>query len=433
MATDSKPQSTDALSSLRIDRTQKAVPKAGGRLGGWLVKFALLALLLLGGGALAINRGWLKADSVQSWIDVPDAIKQRPEYRVVKPVVEKGRAADATVVASGYLESRRQARIGARAVGRVQEVFVEEGSKVKKDDVLAVLEHKDLDASLAATEASLSRSKAGIEEQKVIIAQNKREYERAKGLLASRSISTTEYDKARFDLDSAEARLNSMKVDVELAQARLREAQQLTENMNIRAPFDGTVISRDAEVGESIMPGGMGEASGRGSAVTIADLDNLEVDCDVKEEYISRVVEGRSAEVVVDAVPNKRYRGIVRKIIPMGDRARATIKVKVTIVDRDERLFPNMSSTVYFLPDAKENQVVDEKPRMFIDENCLAGDEESTFVWVADKNDHVNKTLIKIGAKRDGKVEVLEGLKGSEKIVVSPNELKDDQAIKISQ
>jgi RND family efflux transporter MFP subunit len=364
---------------------------------------------------------------------VPDAIKQRPEFRVVKPVVERGRAADATVVASGYLESRRQARIGARAVGRVESLFVEEGSKVKKDDILAVLEHADLDASLAATEASLSRSKATIEEQKVLIQQNKREYDRAQSLLASRSISNTEYDKARFDLESSEARLKSLRAEVELAEARLREAQQLTENMNIRAPFDGTVISRDAEVGESIMPGGMGEASGRGSAVTIADLENLEVDCDVKEDYISRVRVDQSAEVAVDAVPNRRYRGVVRKIIPMGDRARATIKVKVTIVDRDDRLFPNMSSTVYFLPESNETQVVDEKPRMFIDEACVTSDAEGDLVWIADESDHARKVRVTIGGRRDSKAEILEGLKGAERVIVSPTNLRDNQAIKVSQ
>ena len=242
----------------------------------------------------AVRAGWLNPglSVAGNWLSVPDIIKTRPEVRVTRPVIESGRAADATVVATGYLESRRQARIGARAPGRIQEVMVEEGSRVKKDQVLAVLEHADLDASLAATEASLKRAKAAIEEQKVLIAQNLREYERAKNLLASRSISDSEHDAAKYQYESAVARLQSMKAEVELAAARQVEAEQLKENMFIRAPFDGTVISKDAEVGESILPGGMGDASGRGSAVTIADLDNLEVDCDVKEDYISRIQSG---------------------------------------------------------------------------------------------------------------------------------------------
>ncbi|HVJ85008.1 MAG TPA: efflux RND transporter periplasmic adaptor subunit, partial [Caulifigura sp.] len=152
------------------------------------------------------------------------------------------------------------------------------------------------------------------------------------------------------------AKRDTLDAAVALAEAKVQETEQFKENMIVRAPFDGTVISKDAEVGESILPGGMGEASGRGSVVTIADLERLEVDCDVKEDYIGRVLSGSPAEVAVDAVPNRRYSAKVRKVIPMGDRARATIKVKVAITDADERLFPNMSAKVYFLPEPGEKK-----------------------------------------------------------------------------
>jgi len=171
-----------------------------------------------------------------------------------------------------------------------------------------------------------------------------------------------------------------MNADVALAEARLKEAEQLRENMFIRAPFDGTVISKDAEVGESILPGGMGEASGRGSAVTIADLENLEVDCDVKEDYINRVQSDQQAEVAVDAVPGKRYRGLVRKVIPMGDRARATIKVKVKIIDVDPKLFPDMSCTVYFLPESKESDLADDASRTFCPSDAIASTDPTLIV-----------------------------------------------------
>ena len=192
----------DALATLRIDRSAPSQTQGG----GWQrwMGILLVLLLLAGGGYIgAIKAGWVKASStsVGDWLAVPDIIKNRPEVRVVRLVIESGRSADATVVATGYLESRRQAKIGARAPGRIQEVKVEEGSRVKKDEVLAILEHADLDASLAATQASVTRSKAAIEEQNVLIAQNKREYERAKILLASRSISDTEHDQAKFQYD----------------------------------------------------------------------------------------------------------------------------------------------------------------------------------------------------------------------------------------
>jgi RND family efflux transporter MFP subunit len=418
----------EALSSLRIDRSEPAKYSGGARSRfSWVLWITVLLLLSLAGLYFAKQQGW-----TDNWQIVPDAIKKRPEVRIVRLTTQRGRAAEALVVASGYLESRRQAKIGAKAVGRVQSVFVEEGTKVTKDQVLAILEHSDLEASLAATLASLARSKTAIEEQSVLIQQNKRELERARNLLASRSISNTEHDKAKFDYDSAVVRLKSMQVEVKLAEARLREAQQLKENMFIRAPFDGTVISKDAEVGESIMPGGMGEASGRGSAVTIADLDNLEVDCDVKEDYISRVSAGQLTEVAVDAVPNRRYHGVVRKIIPMGDRARATIKVKVSITDVDERLFPNMSSTVYFLPEGGRDEAQDQRLRTFCPSECIVQGENGSSLWIVDANDHAQQLIVQVGTARDGKMEILSSVEGNPKIIANPPvDLQIGQPLKI--
>lgn len=435
MAPESTRNSTEALSGLRIDRSKKTQDSGASAGGIGLGKLILIitVLFILAGG-FGVYAGWINVEPLLARFQVPDAIRTKSEVRVVRPVIERRRAADASVVATGYLESRRQAKIGARAVGRVQSVFVEEGSKVKKDDVLAVLEHADLDASLAATEATLARSKAAIDEQNVLILQNKREYDRARDLLASRSISNTEYNKARYDFESAEARRKSMEAEVQLAEARLREAQQLKENMFIRAPFDGTVISKDAEVGESIMPGGMGEASGRGSAVTIADLEHLEADCDVKEDYIGRVRVGQHTEISVDAVPQRRYHGVVRKIIPMGDRARATIKVKVALTDIDDRLFPNMSSTVYFLTESdQDSQTENDKPRMFVPEDSIVTDSTETIVWVADEKDHAQRIKVSIGAKKDGRVEITSGLTGDERIIANPQKLSNNQPLKVSQ
>ncbi len=430
----SEPVRKDALATLRIDRSKKPVQNQGGGFFRWFGILMAIVLLVGSGIAIALRTGLASAESAMSGIglEVPDLIRNRPEVRVIKATVEKGRSADAIVVATGYLESRRQAKIGARAPGRIQSVSVEEGSRVKKDEILAVLEHADLDASLAATQASLARSQAVVDEQRVTISQAKREYDRAVSLLQTRSISETEHDKARFDYQSAVARLKSMEADVSLAEARLREAEQLKENMFIRAPFDGTVISKDAEVGESILPGGMGEASGRGSAVTIADLQNLEVDCDVKEDYISRVRSGQQAEVGVDAVPGRRYRGIVRKVIPMGDRARATIKVKVTIIDVDERLFPDMSSTVYFLPESDATEAVTDQPRTFCPADSVRTDDQGTFVWVVDEKAHAQKVRVTAGKMKDDRIEILSGLEGSEKLIADPPELSVDQAVKVT-
>ena len=357
----------------------------------------------------------------------------RLEVRVANVSVQTGRSADAVVVATGYLESRRQAKIGARAPGRIELLHVEEGSHVKKGEVLAALEHADLDASLAANKAELERTRAALAEQEVVVDRTKREYDRAVKLQPSRTITETELDIAKFEYEGAVAKIKSLKASVSLAEARVREAEQVRENMFVRAPFDGTVISKDAEVGESILPGGLGEGSGRGSVVTIADLASLEVDCDVKEDYISRVVVDRSAEIAVDAVPGRRYKGKVRKVIPMGDRARATIKVKVSIVDADERLFPEMSGTVYFLPSGNESDTASTDRRIFCPSDAIVKEADASYVWVV-KEEKAERVKVRGGSATDNRTEILGGLSGGEKVVVKPPaDLSEGRLVKVAE
>jgi RND family efflux transporter MFP subunit len=368
-----------------------------------------------------------------------ESVRSKPEVRVVLASVEEGRSADATVVATGYLQSRQQARIGARATGRIREVLVEEGVRVATNDVLAILEHADLDAALAAAQASSARCSSELQEQDVLIRRTKRDLERAEKLLAGRTMTQAEFDTEQFEFDAAVARRESLQAALQLAEARVQEAVQLRENMFVRAPFAGTVISKDAELGESIMPGGMGEASGRGSVVTIADLEHLEVDCDVKEDFISRVAQGQIAEVAVDAVPGRRYRGVVRKVIPMGDRARATVKVRVAIEDADEKLFPEMSSTVYFLP--PDEVVGAEKPteeergrRIFCPNDALQVAGSEVWVWVVGAEDRLKRVVVQVGEKKEGRTEIVSGLVGGERLVAGGSaDYRDGLVVKVQQ
>ena len=417
----------DALASLRIDRSGENERRSGW--WKWVV-----GLLVIGTGVF----GWLKfkqdggaelLGGQTEW--VPEIMQNRVEVRLTSSTVQKGRSADAVVVATGYLESFRQARIGARAAGRIDVVEFEEGDKVKRDQLLAELEHSDLDASLAAANATVNRAKAGIEEQAILIEQALVEKERQEKLWSSRNVSKAILDQARFAWRSAVARRQSMEADLQLAIAQAEQARQLRENMFIRAPFAGTVISKDAELGESILPGGMGGGSGRGSVATIADLDNLEIECDVQEAFISRVREGQEAEIAVDAVQDKKYHGVVRKIIPMGDRARATIKVQVVISDADELLFPEMAGTVFFLPMEKAEEV-DDQPRVFCPTSAVDRREEGQeYVWIVDDEKRAQQIAVKAGEDRDGRSEILEGLAGRERVVVNPEELKVGTPVKI--
>ena len=433
MSTGETDKPRDALATLRIQRRDEpSRPSWFARLLKWVVLLTIL-LLLVWGTYFVGQRNGLFGDMADF---VPDSIRAVPEVRLATVSVERGRAGDALVVATGYLESRRQAQIGARAAGRIELVNVEEGSQVKSGQVMAVLEHRDMDAALAATQAELARIKAQLDEQVIEVARSKSDYDRATRLYKSRSISEEEYELAKFGFQGAVARGASIKAAVQLAEARVREAEQLTENMIIRAPFDGTVISKNAEVGESILPGGMGEASGRGSVVTIADLEHLEVDCDVKEEYISRVTAGGPTEIAVDAVPDRRYRGIVRKVIPMGDRARATIKVKVAITDGDELLFPDMSSTVYFLPPpSTEDDGADQnQKRIFVDSRAMQTMNDESFVWLLNEQNRAERITVTVAGERDGRMEITSGLTGGERVILDPpSEIADGTLLRESQ
>lgn len=428
----------DALASLRIERPEPyKARKSGGR---WLRWLGLLLLLV--GGSFGTYRYALNSnDSPQGLLGsaqwMPEMMQNRVEVRLVSLTVQQGRAADALVVATGYLQSKQQAGIGSRAAGRVDQLYFEEGSQVKKGDILAELEHNELKASQAASNASVERAKAALAEQQIAIEQAQLEAQRADTLWKSRSISEAEYDQARFAYRTAVARLDTMQAEIALANAQLQQVEVGIENMFIRAPFDGTVISKDAELGESILPGGMGVGSGRGSVATIADLEHLRIECDVKEDFISRVAEGQEADISVDAVPSKKYHGKVYKIIPMGDRARATIKVQVEIEDADHLLFPEMSGTAYFLP-VQNNTEISDAPRIFcptaaVDTRPSESGIEQTFVWIADSEKRAHRLPVKVGEERNGEREVFEGLTGKERLIANPTELQEGTPLKIAE
>ncbi|MBI3465694.1 MAG: efflux RND transporter periplasmic adaptor subunit [Planctomycetes bacterium] len=371
----------------------------------------------------------------------------RPEVKTAVAEVRVPGMSDSVLRAQGYLKSRRQAAIGAKVPGRILKLYVEEGQRVEEGDVLAELEHADTDASLEAMRASLEAMRATVDRTKAELAeiesdleQDERDYARADQLFRSKSVSGAEFERAQSKLTATRSRRTSLRAAVTLSEARLREAdarmretQEMRENMFVRAPFTGTVISKEAELGESIMPGGMGTASGRGAVVTLADLDHLEVETDVKEDYVSRTWPGQSASIAVDKVPDRRYKGRVRTIIPMGDRARGTVKVKVEILDVDERLFPEIAATVHFLSDrGVEAQSGPATPQVFAPAEAVKTDDQETYVWQV-VSGRVHRVSVETGDSQEGRVLILRGLKGGEQLVLNPSDsLKEDAPVKVA-
>jgi HlyD family secretion protein len=314
------------------------------------------------------------------------------------------------------------------------------------------------DASLEAMRVSLDKSKAELAEMESTTAQDERDLARAAKLYRGKTNSLAEYEAAESKRTASVSRRNAMAAAVAISSARLREAEALhrqsqarfretgqqRENMYVRAPFAGIVISKEAEEGESIMTGGMGAASGRGSVVTLADLLHLEVETDVKEDYVSRVKKGQTVSVAVAAVPNSRFRGSVRTIIPMGDRAKGTVKVKIRL-DVDEvrkvnnpqtqtfTLFPEMAATVHFQGEGKPVDSGPVTPQIFVPAAAVQSDASGKFVWLC-VGDQVKRRSIETGESNGGRTQVLRGLTTGERVVTKPpQDLREDLLVKVAQ
>lgn len=446
----------DRLASLRIDRGPR--PRKGAGWFGAILKVGLV----LGLVAAAGYWGWQQYGETFS-----------------RPVVKTGTVearlpgdADSILSAHGYLKSERQAAIGAKVAGRVLKVHVREGQPVAADAILAELEHADLDETLKAMKASLEAQEAALEAMRVSLdkakselgemeetaAQDEREFVRADQLRRTRGNSPAEFDAARSKYAVSRSRRDAMASAVAIAQARLKEseakrresearhaeAQKQRDYMFVRAPFPGVVISKEAEDGESILPGGLGAASGRGAVVTLADLLHLEVETDVKEDYLGRVKKNQRVSIAVAAVPNTRFGGRVRTVIPMGDRAKGTVKVKVQFdVEEVKRvnnpetetftLFPEMAATVYFQSDGKEVKSGQVTPQLFVPAAAVQSDAGGKFVWQV-VDDRLKRRAVETGDTQDGRTLIRSGAAAGERIVLDPREgLSEGMLVKTAQ
>ncbi len=328
------------------------------------------------------------------------------------------------LTASGYVVARRKAVVSAKIQGRLRELKVEEGSRVRRDEVIARLESEDFEAQVRRTQAQVQRAEADLDEQR-------RRERMADRLHEEEVVSQDELDAARSRVRIGEAVVEQALAEVAFAEAQLN-------NTEIRAPFAGTVVRKMAEVGESVapIPPGVNISTASGAIVALADLATLEVEADVSESNVARLENDQPAEVTVEAFPDRRYRAVLRQIIPTADRTRATVMCKVTILDRDEDLKPEMSARVTFLePDARsgrtETEVVEAQPVVTIPREALANRGGREIVFVA-RDGRVTLREVVTGGERRGAVVVENGLLGTETLVANPpGALKDGDPVRI--
>ncbi len=397
------------LAALKIDRSRRRGASRTVKLL-WAAVVAAILAAIAGGAYWALR----------------DRLFPLPVVKVESVRIMTLGQAQTQLTATGYLESRWQAAVGAKVPGRIANIPVEEGDKVKAGDVLAELEHSDLDAMLKSRTVAVQLAEAELSEAEFNLAQAERDLTRERDIFARNAGTRALLERAETTHHAAQAVQQARAAAVDAAKSAVIEAEEAVRNMFIYAPFDGTVVTKDAEKGESIMPGGMGASSGRGSVITLAKLDELEVDTDVKEDYLGQLRKGQPTQVAVDAVPNHRYQGRLREIIPMGDRTRGIVKVKVSVLDPDERLFPELSATVHFLPEGEDG---DGARKQALEKGVFApaaairgevGADGGQYVWVLEQDRVRRAAVTPTGEPNDGLLRVTGELQGGERVVIDP-------------
>ncbi len=409
------------LTSLRID---KGPARAGRRrFGRWLL-WPLLAVVAVG-----------------AFIPLSGKFRGPVEVQATTPTVispEQLAAGQPILTASGYLVPRRRAIVSSKIQGRLSELRVEEGSRVAEGEVIARLESRDFEAQMARSNASIQRAQATIQRAAADLSEFERQLRKATELVEQGVAAVDDKEAAAARVAIGHAAVDQAKAELAVAQGDRELAEANLSNTVIRAPFTGTVVRKMAEVGESVapIPPGVNISTASGAIVALADLDTLEAEVDVGEANVSKLVVEQPAQVTVEAFPDRRYKGLLRQIIPSADRTKATVLVRVTLVDKDPNLKPEMSARADFLSQQVEGEPVPTRPEIRVPADALVKSGAATSVWVVE--DGAGKPALRsvpvtTGETRPGgDVVVTGGLAGSETIVLRPAAtLKSGEAVAI--
>src|SRR2546426_916302 len=376
------------LAALRINRTpDPAAGASSGRARRWLAIGLPAAALAVLAAALVLAGGALR----------PALPVHLTPATVVSPV-----RAGAVLVASGYVVAQRKAAVASKGTGRLVYLGVAEGDRVRAGQVIARIEDADVKAQLAQARANVQLSRAELHD-----AQRSFERERLLGDSGASS---------QASLDAAEARHERVKAGIAAAEAAVEAAQVALENTVIRAPFDGTVLTKNADVGEVVAPLAA-SAFSKSAVVTIADLRSLQVEADVAESNLEAISPGQPCEIVLDAYPDERYPGVVAKIVPTADRAKATVQVKVAFRSYDARVLPEMSAKVHFLP-RPSRVAVDTQPVLVVPGTAVVERNGRSVVYVIERG-RAEEVPVVTGRQVGSSVAIREGVRPGVQVVDS--------------
>ena len=405
--------SSPDLAKLQIDRDSKSF--APRRKRRWLNKWTIGALILVIVGAVL----GLRAANAPLSVETANVTTAYPSSAVT------------VLNATGRVSAYRKAAVSTKATGRLEWLGVQEGSRVKAGEVIARLENLDVAASRDSAMANTTAARANLETGEAELRDAESNYRRSQDLFAKKFISEATLDTARARMEKARAGVSSLKAAIGVAEANARQASVSVEQTLIRAPFDGIVLTKNANVGDIITPFSSATDS-KGAVVNMADMETLEVEADVSEASIGKINVGMPTEIQLDAYPDLRLLGEVSRIVPTVDRSKATLLVKVSFKEKDPRVLPDMSAKVAFL--SRAPRVDERKAVTAVRPEAIAkrGDKNVLYV-VSDKNVVREVALAQPQRKLGDLVEVT-GIKAGEKVVLNvPEKLQDGSTVTIAK
>lgn len=388
---------TEDISRLKIDRSMPTAALPSRSRKRLLITVALVAVVVLILSKLFLSR------AVE--IETATVTLQYPSSSIT------------LLNASGYVVAQRKAALAAKATGRLEWLGVEEGSRVKSGEIIARLEGLDSAALQQQAVAAVTAAAAVRDQAAVEVKDARRSLKRSQELLTEGVVSQADFDGAEARANRSQAALAAAVANLAVSRAALAGAEVSVDYTKIRAPFNGVVLTKNADVGDIVTPLGAA-ANAKASVVTIADLDSLRVEVDVSESSLEKVQKGQACEILLDALPQDRFAGVVHSIVPTADRSKATVMVKVSFLARDPRILPEMSAKVAFLERPVKNE--EQKPRVMLPKAALVKRGDKSSVYLLSGNT-VTETLVETGTSGGELIEV-KGVKVGDKVALKPLE-----------
>ena len=400
------------INKLKIDKTQKLTGPSRRKKKPFIIAAAIALLFIL--GFLYVSGIIAPATT----IDVTTVAQVYPSQSL------------SVLNASGYIVAERKAAVASKITGRLVALMVEEGSKVKKGQIIARMESDDVTAAKNQAAANLVNALAALEQAKTDRNIARRENFRYQGLVADGSVSQSDWDAINTRYKRSEEGVKVAEANVLALKAALEGAKAGLDYTLIRAPFDAVVLTKNADVGDIVTPFAA-VATAKAAVVTIADMRSLQVEVDVSETNIVGIRVGQACDIQLDALPAIRFRGEVYTIVPTVDRTKATVLVKVRFLDKDPCMLPDMSAKVSFL--SRNLKTEERKPRLAVNGSALVGKTDQTHVFVLQGN-HVQETSVQTGVKLGDMIEIISGLKSGDRVVINPPKgMKNGTKIKIAE